>query len=196
MVHTWPAGTWKDVQHHQLLGKCKSKLQWDQFIFARMTVIKKKKLEMLMRGWRKWNPCAFWKDCKLIQQIWKSTAIPQKINNDLVTLLLSIETVMPFNHLILCHPLLLLPSVFPSVIVFSSESALHIRWSKYQSFNCSICPSNEYSTLISFGIDWFDLLAIRGIRKSLLQHHSLKASVPWHLAFFMVQVSHQFIGSV
>ena len=156
MVHTWPAGTWKDVQHHQLLGKCKSKLQWDQFIFARMTVIKKKKLEMLMRGWRKWNPCAFWKDCKLIQQIWKSTAIPQKINNDLVTLLLSIETVMPFNHLILCHPLLLLPSIFLSIRVFSNELVLRIRWPKYWIF--SISPSNKYLGLISFRIDCVDCL--------------------------------------
>ena len=90
---------------------------------------------------------------------------------------LFIESVMPSNHLILCHPLLLLPSIFPSTRIFSNESALHIRWSKYQSFSFSISPSNEYSGLISFKIDWLDLLAVPGILKSLLQHHSLKASV-------------------
>ena len=86
--------------------------------------------------------------------------------------LMSIESVMPFNHLILCHPLLLLPSIFPSIRVFSSESALCIRWPKYLRFNFSISPSNEYSRLISFKMDWFDLLAIQGTLKSLLQHHS------------------------
>ena len=89
----------------------------------------------------------------------------------------SIELVMPFNHLILCHPLLLLPSIFPSIRVFSNESALCIRWLKYWSFSFSISPSNEYSRLISFRIDWFDLLVVQGILKSLLQCHSLKASV-------------------
>ena len=91
--------------------------------------------------------------------------------------LMSTESVMPFNHLILCCPLLLLPSIFPSIRVFSNESALHIRWPKYQSFSFSISPSNENSGLISFRIDWFDLLAVQGILKSHLQHHSLKASV-------------------
>ena len=90
--------------------------------------------------------------------------------------LLSIELVMPFNHLVLCHPLLLL-SIFPSIKVFSNESALCIRWPKYWSFSFSISPSSEYSGLISFRIDWFDLLAVQGILKSLFQHHSLKASV-------------------
>ena len=96
-----------------------------------------------------------------------------------------IELVMPSNHLIFCHPLLLLPSIFPSIRVFSKESALRIRWPKYWSF--SICPSSEYSGLISFRIDWFDLLAIHGTFKSLLQHHSLKASILWHSTLFMVQ---------
>ena len=90
---------------------------------------------------------------------------------------MSIESVMPSNHLILCHPLLLLPSIFPSVRVFPNESALHIRWPNYWSFSFSISPSSEYSGLISFRIDWFDLLAVHGTLKSLLQHHSLKSSI-------------------
>ena len=101
--------------------------------------------------------------------------------------LMSIELVMPSNHLILCPPLLLLPSIFPSIRAFSNESALHIRWPKYWNFNIS--PSNEYSGLISFRIDWFDLLAVQGTLKSLLQHHSLKASILRHSAFFMVQLT-------
>ena len=103
--------------------------------------------------------------------------------------LMSIESVMLFNHLILCRPLLLLPSIFPSITVFSSESALHIKWPKYFSF--SISPSNEYSGLISFRIDSFDLLAVQGTFKSLLQYHSSKTSILWPSAFFMVQLSHQ-----
>ena len=99
-----------------------------------------------------------------------------------------IESVMLSYHLILCHPLLL-PSVFPSIGVFSSELALHIRWPKYWSFTFSISPSNEYSGLISFRIDWFDLLAVQGTLESILQHHSSKASVLQHSAFFMVQLS-------
>ena len=105
--------------------------------------------------------------------------------------LMSIELVMPSNHLILCHPLLLLPSIFPSIRVFSNESALRIRWPKYWSF--SISPSNEYSGLISFRIDWFGFLAVLGTLKSLLQHHSFKASILWCSAFFMVQLSHLYM---
>ena len=101
-----------------------------------------------------------------------------------------IELVMPSNHLILCCPLLLLPSIFPSIRVFLSESALHIRRPKYWSFSFSISPSNEYSVLISLRIDWFDLLAVQGTRKSLLQHHSSEASILQHSAFFLVQLSH------
>ena len=101
--------------------------------------------------------------------------------------LMSLESVMPSNCFILCHPLLLLPSIFPSIRVFPSESALCIRWPKYWSFSFSISPTNEYSGLISFRIDWFDLLAVQGTLKSLLQHHSSKASIFCHLAFFMVQ---------
>ena len=97
---------------------------------------------------------------------------------------------MPSNHLILCRPLLLPPSIFPSMRVFSDESALHIRWPKYWSFSFNISPSNEHPGLISFRIDWFDLLAVQGTLKRLLQHHSSKASILWHSAFFVVQLSH------
>ena len=103
---------------------------------------------------------------------------------------MSIEWVKPSNHLILCHPLLLLPSVFPSIRVFSNELALCIWWPKYWSFSFSISPSNEYSGLISFIIDWLDLLAVQGTLKSLLQHHSSKVSILWHSAFFIAQLSH------
>ena len=102
--------------------------------------------------------------------------------------LMSIESVMPSNHLILYCPLLLLPSIFPSIRVFSSESALHIRWPKYWSFSFSISPSNEYSKLISFKIDWFDLLAVQRTLKSLLQHHNSKASILQCSAYFIVQL--------
>ena len=107
--------------------------------------------------------------------------------------LMSIELVMPSNHLILCHPLLLLPSIFPSIRVFSNESVLCIRWPKCWSFSFSISPSNEYSRLISFKIDWFDLFAVQGTLKSLLQHHSSKASILWCSIFFIVQLSHPYM---
>ena len=107
--------------------------------------------------------------------------------------LISIESVMPSNHLILCRPLLLLPSIFPSIRVFSSESVLRIRWPKYWSFSFSISPSNEYSGLISFRMNWFYLLAVHGTLKSLLQHHSPKASILQHSAFFVVQLSHPYM---
>ena len=100
---------------------------------------------------------------------------------------------MPSNHLILCCPLLLLPSIFPSIRVFSDESALHIRWPKYWSFSFNISPSNEHSGLISFRMDWLDLLAVQGILKSLLQHHSSKASILRHSAFFIVRLSHPYM---
>ena len=100
---------------------------------------------------------------------------------------------MPSNHLILCCPLLLLPSTFLSIRVFSNESVLHIRWPKYCSFSFSINPSNEYSGLISFRMDWFYLLAVQGTLKSPLQHHSSKASILWHSAFFIVQLSHPYM---
>ena len=106
---------------------------------------------------------------------------------------MSIELVMPSNHLILYYPLLLLPSTFPSSRIFLNESVLHIKWPKHWSFNFSISPYNEYSGLISFRMDWFDLLAVQGTLKSLLQHHSSKASVLWCSAFFIVQLSHLYI---
>ena len=107
---------------------------------------------------------------------------------------MSIESVMPSNHLILCYPLLLPPSIFPSIRVFSSESVLRIRWPKYWNFSFSISPSSEYSGLNSFRMDWLDLLAVRGTLKSLLQHHSSKASILRHSGFFMVQLSHPYMG--
>ena len=106
-----------------------------------------------------------------------------------------IELVMSSNHLILCRPLLFLPSIFPSIIVFSNESVLCIRWLKYWSFSFSISPSNEYSGLISLRIDWLDLLAVQGTLKSLLQHASSEASVLWRSAFFMVQLSHPYTAT-
>ena len=106
--------------------------------------------------------------------------------------LMSIELVIPSNHFILCYPLLLLPSIFPSIRVFSNESALCIRWPKYCSFSFSISPSSEYSGLISFRIDWFDLLAVQWTLKSL-QYHKLKATILWHSAFLLVQLSHLYM---
>ena len=110
-----------------------------------------------------------------------------------LTELMSIELVMPSNHLILCRPLLLLPSMFPSIRVFSNESALCIRWPKYWSFSFNISPSNEHPGLISFRMDWLDLLAVQGTLKSLLQHHSSKASILQSSAFFLVQLSHPYM---
>ena len=109
--------------------------------------------------------------------------------------LLSIELVMPSSHLILCRPLLLLPPILPSIRVFSNESSLCMRWPKYWSFGFSIIPSKEHPGLISFRMDWLDLLAVQGTFKSFLQHHSSKASIPWHSAFFIVQLSHPYMTS-
>ena len=106
---------------------------------------------------------------------------------------ISIESTTPFNQLILCHPLLLLPSIFPSIRIFPSKLALCIKWPKYWSFSFTISPSNEYSGLISLRIDWFDLLAVQGTLKSLLHHHNSKASIFWCSAFFMVQLSHLYM---
>ena len=109
--------------------------------------------------------------------------------------LMSIESVMPSNHLILCHPLLLPPSIFPSPRVFSNESVLRVRWPKYWHFLFNICPSNEYSGFISFRMDWLDLLAVQGTLKSLLQHHSSKASILQHSAFFILQPLHPYTST-
>ena len=114
-------------------------------------------------------------------------------NSQSLLKLMSIASVIPSNHLILCHPLLLPTSIFPSIRIFSNESVLLISWPKYWSFSFSISPSNEYSRLISFRMDWLDLLVVQGTLKSLLQHHSSKASILWHLAFFIVQLSHPYM---
>ena len=113
-------------------------------------------------------------------------------NSQSLLKLISIKSLIPYNHLILCHPLLL-PSMFPSIRVFTNESALHIRWPKYWSFTFSISLSNEHSRLISFRMDWLDLLAVQETLKSLLQHHSSKASILWCSAFFRVQLSHPYM---
>ena len=109
--------------------------------------------------------------------------------------LMSIKSVMPSNHLVLCHLLLFLPSIFPSIRVFSNESSLRMRWPKYWSFSFNISPSNEYSGLISFRTDWFDLHAVQGPLKSLLHHHSSKSSILWCSAFFIIQFSHPYMTS-
>ena len=114
-------------------------------------------------------------------------------NSRILLILMSIKSVMPSNHLILCRPLLLLPSIFPSIRVFSNESVLHIRWPEYWSFNFSISPSNEYSVLISFTVNWFDLLSVQKILKSLLQNQSSKASIFQCSTFFMVQLLQPYI---
>ena len=106
---------------------------------------------------------------------------------------MSMESVMPSNHLILCHPLLLPPSIYPGIRVFSNESALHIKWPKYWSFNCNISPSNEHSGLMFFRMDWLDLLAVQGTFKSLLKYHTSKASILQLSAFFTIQLSHPYM---
>ena len=113
-------------------------------------------------------------------------------NSQSLLKLISIELVMPYSHLILCRPLFLLPPILPSIRVFSNESTLHMRWSKYLSFRFSNHPYNEYLGQVSFRIDWMDLLAVQGTLMNLLQHHNLKASILWHSAFFTVQLSHPY----
>ena len=117
------------------------------------------------------------------------------INSQTLLKLMCIELVMPFNHPILCCPLLLLPSIFPNIKVFSNESVLYIRWPKYWSFTFSINPSNEYSGMIFFRMDWLDLLAVQGTLKSRLRHHRSKPSIFWHSAFFIVQLSHPYMAT-
>ena len=136
---------------------------------------------------------------QLLSCIW-SFATPWTIAHQSFTIswgllkLTSIELMMPSKHLILCCPLLLMPSIFPSIRVFSNESAVHIRWPKYWSFSFSISPSNEYSGLISFETGWFDLLTVQGTLRSLLQHHSSKISILWCSAFFTVQFSELYVS--
>ena len=141
-----------------------------------------------------WTLAAF-SSVQLLSRAWTAAhqACLSITNSRSLLKLMSIELLMPSNHLILCHPLLLLPSIFPSIRVFSRESVLHIRWPKYWSFSFSISSSNEYSGLISFRIDWLDLLAVQGTLKSLLQHHSSEASIFQHSTFFIVQLSHPYM---
>ena len=122
-------------------------------------------------------------------------SFPIITNSGSLLKLLSIKSVIPSNYLILCHPLLLLSSIFPSIRVFSNESVLHIRWPKYWSFSFNISPSNEHPGLISFRVEWLDLLAVQGTLKSLLQHHSSKASILWCSAFFIIQLSHSYMNT-
>ena len=138
-------------------------------------------VQSLSRVWLFVTPWT--KACQASLSITSSRSLPK---------LMSIELVMPSNHLILCHPLFLPPSIFPSIRVFSNGSVLHIKWLKYWNFSFSISPSNEYSGLISIRIHWFDLLAVQGTLKSLLQHHSWKAPILWHPAFFLDQLSHPY----
>ena len=121
--------------------------------------------------------------------------LPVHTNSQSLPKLMSIESVMSSSHLILCHPLLLLPPIPPSIRVFSNESTPHMRWPKYWSFSFSISPSNEHPGLISFRMYWLDLLAVQGTLKSLLQHHSSKASILWHSALFIVQLSHSYMAT-
>ena len=144
--------------------------------------------------WLGQDPWALISSVQLLSRVWlfvtpwtaSRQAFLSITNSRSLLKLMSLESVMPSCHLILCHPLLLLPSMFPSIRVFSNESVLRIRWPKYWSFSFSISPSNEYSGLITFRMDWFNLLAVQGTLKSLLQHHSSKASILQHSAFFMV----------
>ena len=142
--------------------------------------------------------CSVAKSCPIICDPWTAAHQPPLTSTISQNLLkfMSIESVawlMLSNHLIFCQPLLLLPSIFSRIRVFSNESALHIRWPKYWSFSSSISPSNEYSGLIFFRIYWFDFLAVQGTLESLFQHHNSKTSILWHSAFFMVQLSHPYI---
>ena len=162
--------------------------------------------ELRASGQFSWDTTLFWnvshysvQAVQLLSRVWPFatpwTAACQASlsfsNSQSLLKLMSVELVMPSNHLILCHPLLLLPSIFPNIKwVFSNESALRIRWPKYWSFSFNISPSNEYSGLISFRMDWLDLLAVQGTLKSLLQHYSSEASILWHSAFFTCQLIH------
>ena len=136
--------------------------------------------------------CSVAESCLTLCYPMKSSTPGHPVHQQLpeFTQLMFIESVMPSNHLLLCHPLLLLPSIFPSIRVFSNESALRIRWPKYWSFSFSIIPSHEYSGLIFFKMDWLDLLAVQETLKSLLQHHSLKPSVLWRAQAFLLSSSH------
>ena len=162
------------------------------------------KWQMLARIWRKRNPCTWllrFGSVQLLSRVWlfattwtsAHLASLSITNSQSLPKPLSIESVMQYNHLILCHPLLLLPSIFPRIRVLSNESALRMRWPKYRSFSFNISPSNEHPGLISFRMDWLDLLAAQGTLESPLQHHSSKASILLCSAFFIVQLSHPYM---
>ena len=172
--YRWQLCISKDVPCHMITGKCK--LIWDTTIYLLNSVQLLSCVRLFVTPWTAARQASLRGG---------RTPIPHKHT--------SIELVMPSNHLILCGLLLLPPSVFPSIRVFSNELALHIRWPKYWSFSFTISPSNEHPGLISFRMDWLDLLAVQGTPKSLLQHHSSKASILQLSAFFTVQLSHPYM---
>ena len=193
-----------------LWGWAKWVSHWEMLLRLVVIALKCKQIIKMLHTWNLCNNKKYAYKCKISIKYWQTefssvqllscvqvfatpwTAACQaslSISNSWSLLkLMSVKLVMPSNHLILCRPLLLLPLIFPQIRVFSNESALHIRWPKYWSFSFS--PSNDYSGLISFSMDWFDLLAVQGTLKSLLQHHSSKTSILWCSAFFMIQLSH------
>ena len=156
-------------------------IKWDVYWYSHLWTI-----HSMQEGW-----ASVQFSCSVVSDSLRPHALQHsRLHSQSVLKLMSIKSVMPSNHLILCHPLLLPPSIFPSIRVFSNKSVLHIRWPKYWSFSFSISPSNEYSGLISFRMNWIDLLAVQGTLKSLLQHHGSKASILQRSAFFTVQFSH------
>ena len=179
MKETRPAGCLGDVGSNKEMEHSRS-----VFFFYYCIVVDFSSVQLLSHVWlfaMPWTAA-----CQASLSITNTWSTPKPM---------SIESVMPSNHLILCHPLLLPPSIFPSIRVFSNESVLCIRWPKYWSFSFHISPSNKYSGLISFRLDWLNLLAVQGTLKSLLQHHSSKASILQHSAFFIVQLSRPYMTS-
>ena len=170
-------GLWQDSA--VLRWSMKPKDSQTELCYPRPPKIQVHSVQLLIHGWLFTTPWTAARQASL--SITNSQSPPKPM---------SIELVMPSNHLILCRPLLILPSLFPSIRLFSNESVLHIRWPKYWSFSFNISPSNEYSELISFKMDWLDLLLVQGTLRSLLQHCSSRASILWHSAFFIVQLSH------
>ena len=190
------ACTYRLVHISDLLFSCLSYLIWEEWYLSSRALLKIKKLvfSKIFRRPDQFSSVQSLSHVQLFATLWtaaRQASLSFTITESLLKLM-SIESVILSIHFILCHPLLL-PSVFPNIRVFSDESVLLISWPKYWSFSFSISPSSEYSGLISFRIDWFDLLAVQGTLKSLLQHHSSKASILWRSAFFMVQLSHPYV---